>query len=170
MFNIDIAFKHNDIDFKFQANIARGKPHTFEVGEQMLADKLFWVLCGLDKNYTGTIEGEGISFAASSFNNVLALGDKTMYIRGSAERNIYKALRVRAKRKLAKERTEQVIKLYNLERLAKFNIKLLEDDELLTVSLARAHFRKIRLVIFKNLNNIEIDLSKFKTEYIITIC
>ena len=170
MLKIDIAFRLNDIDFTFKADVKRGEVYTFNAGEPILADKLFWVLCGLDKNYKGTIEGEGICFNASTFNNVLALGDRTMFIRGSVERNIYKALRVRAGRKTALQRTQEVIGLYNLQKLAKLNIKLLEDEELLTVALARAHFRKIGLLVYKKLgNNAEFDFTKFADSYILVI-
>ena len=118
MLAIDIKFKLKDMDFEFKADVKRGVPYKFEVGERILGDKLFWVLCGLDRAYTGTIEGEGICFNASSWNNVLALGDRSMFIRGTVRRNIYKALRTRVNRKTAKSRTEEVIKLYNLEVLA----------------------------------------------------
>lgn len=169
MLTIDISFKLNDIDFNFKTEVKRGEVYTFNAGEPILADKLFWVLCGLDKNYEGEVKGEGICFNPSTFNNVLALGDKTMFIRGSVERNIYKALRVRAKPKIAKVRTQEVIELYKLKKLAKLNIKLLEDGELMTVALARAHFRQIGLVVLKKLQDTQIDFTKFGDAYIIII-
>jgi len=166
MLLIDIAFRFKDLDFTFSATVRRGEVHDFATGEPALADKLFWVLCGLDQDYTGKIDGEGICFNASSWNNVLALGDRSMFIRGSVRRNIYKALRIRADKKTARARTEEVIKLYNLERIAGFNINLLEDNELTTVAMARAHYRKIGLVVCKN---VEIDLTRFKDAYIIKV-
>jgi ABC-type nitrate/sulfonate/bicarbonate transport system ATPase subunit len=157
--------------FDFTDLVERGKPYTYNVGERALADKLFWVLCGLDAGYTGTISGDGLCFNRSSFNNVLALGDRTMFIRGSVRRNIYKALRLRTDKKTAMARTDEVIGLYNLRKLETFNVKLLTGEELITVALARAHFRKIGLVVFNKVStNVEIDLQKFSDAYIITIC
>ena len=181
MLLIDIAFKHREIDFKFNAIVQRTKPesdleankqriHTFTIGEPALADKLFWVLCGLDKNFTGTINGEGICFNSSSFNNVLAIGDRSMFVHGTIERNIYKALRTRTDKKTAKQRTQEVLRLYDIERLAKLKPIHLEDDELVTVAFARAHFRKIGLVVYKKMSQTtEIDLRKFNDAYIIVI-
>jgi len=165
---IDINFKFKDLDFNFSATVKRGETYTFNVGEVALADKLFWVLAGLDKGYTGKIDGEGICYSASSWNNVLALGDRSMFIRGSVKKNIYKALRIRANKKTARERTQEVLTLYGLKKFEKFNINLLEDDELIIVALARAHYRKIGLVVYKKINA-KIDLSKFNDAYIIEI-
>jgi ABC-type lipopolysaccharide export system ATPase subunit len=180
MLKIDISFKFKDLDFSFKADINRGEPYIFEVGERALADKLFWVLCGLDKGYTGTIQGEGVCFNASTWNNVLALGDRTMFLRGSVQRNIYKALRVRSNRKISLERTEEVIKLYNLEHLRKMSISLLEDDEIFAVSLARVHYRKIALIVYNSpLCNVGVTecvggfknlLPKYKDAYIVKVC
>jgi len=164
-----MSFKFKDLDMEFKAEVERGKPHTFTVGEPALADKLFWVICGLDHGYTGTIKGEGVSFGPTAWNNVLALGDSTMFVRGSVRKNIYKALRIRSDRKTAKERTEEVIEKYGLQVLAGLKVKLLSDDELMTVSLARAHFRKIALVICKKTDGKEIDLQKFRDAYIIYV-
>ena len=170
MLEIDIKIKHNNMEFPFKASVKRGEIFTFAVGEEIMRDKLFWALCGINKDYTGEIKGEGICFNSSTFNNVLAIGDRSMFIRGSVTRNIYKALRVRADKQTAKSRTDEVIKLYGLERLSKLNVKLLDDNELLTVALARAHFRKIGLVVFKKLEEHgEIDLSKFSDAYIIKV-
>jgi len=171
MLAIDIKFKLKDMDFEFKADVKRGVPYKFEVGERILGDKLFWVLCGLDRGYEGKIEGEGLSFNASSFNNILALGDRSMFVRGNVRRNIYKALRVRAHRKIAKARTEEVIKLYHLERIESFKTDLLDDKELLNVALARAHYRKIGLVVFnKAAAPVEIELTKFSDAYIVIVC
>ena len=170
MLVIDISFKLRDLDFVFKANTKRGEVYTFEIGEPILADKLFWVLCGLDPFYKGSIEGEGVCFNMSTWNNVLALGDTSMFVRGTVRRNIYKAIRVRCDKQTAKTRTEEVIALYGLEVLAGLKVKLLSPEELLNVSLARAHYRDIALVLFKNLGaKHEIDLSKFKDAYIIKI-
>ena len=169
MLNIDIKFKFRDLDFEFTAQVKRGEPYTFNVGEQSLADKLFWVLCGLDAKYEGKIEGEGICFNASTWNNVLALGDTTMFISGTIRRNIYKAIRVRNDRKTAKQLTEEVIKLYGLEVLAGLKVHYLSDEELLRVSIARAHFRKIGLVIIKERDGYNIDCTKWPDAYIIKI-
>ena len=170
MLNIDIKIKHLDIEFPFKANIKRGEVFEFPVGEPILRDKLFWILCGLKSDFEGEIKGEGICFNASVFNNVLALGDRSMFIRGDVTRNIYKALRVRADRKTAKARTQEVIGLYDLEKLAKLKIDYLEDDELLVVSLARAHYRQIGLVVWKKVDETaKIDLSKFKESYILVV-
>ena len=173
MLKIDLNIKNDDIKIPFKFEVEIGKPHFVETGEPILRDKLFWALCGLDQNnrdVSGTIDGEGICFNASTFNNVLALGDRGMFIRGSVRRNIYKALRTRSNRKIAKQRTDEVINLYKLENLAKMNVKLLEDDELLTVSLARAHYRKIALVIAKLGQDFDENrLSKFSKAYIIVL-
>jgi len=166
LLSIDITFTFKDTEFSFKAEIELNKPYTFEIGETALTDKLFWVLVGLDKSYKGKINGEGICFNPSSWNNVLALGDKTMFVRGSVYKNIYKALRVRANKKAALERTEQVIDHYDLRHLSKLNIKLLTQEELLRVAVARAHFRKIALIVAKEC---EIDFSKWKDSYIIKI-
>ena len=164
MLTIDIKFKLREIDFEFKAQIKRGESHTFKVDEESLADKLFWILCGLDTKYEGKIEGEGVSWGASTWNNVLALGDTSMFISGTARRNIYKAIRVRADRKTAKQRTEEVIRLYGLEVLAGLKTKYLSDEELLRVAIARAHFRKIGLVIVKGKDFCEIDCSTHNEE------
>jgi len=170
MLNIDISFKLNDIDFAFNTQVKRGDVYTFEVGEPILADKLLWVLTGLDKGYSGKIEGEGVCWNASSWNNVLALGDPTMFVRGSVRRNIYKALRVRADKKTAMARTEEIIEKYGLQVLAGLNVKLLSDEELLRVAVARADYRKIALVVWKKSADAgEIDLSKWADAYILTI-
>ena len=175
MLTINLAFKFRNLDFKFEATVRRGEVHNFEkqypdLFEPALRDKLFWVLCGLDRGYTGKIEGEGLCFNASSFNNVLAIGDRSMFVRGSVRRNIYKALRLRADRKTAQKRTDEVIELYNLKKLENLNVKLLEDGELVTVALARAHFRRIGLVIYKGaLEYVEILLQKYKDAYIIVV-
>ena len=170
MLFIDIKFTLKDLEYPFSASVRRGEVHTFDVGEASLADKLFWVLCGLDPIYSGKIDGEGLCFNASSWNNILALGDRSMFIRGSVRRNIYKALRIRANKETARQRTEEVIKLYGLEKLSKFKISLLDDEELINVAQARAHYRKIGLVVFKKLSlNAEIDLAKFRDSYIIVI-
>ena len=169
MLSIDIKFKLREIDFEFKTVVQRGEPYTFNVGEESLADKLFWVLCGLDGKYEGKIEGEGVCFNASTWNNVLALGDVTMFIRGTIRRNIYKALRVRADRKTAKQRTEEVIKLYGLEVLAGLRTKYLSDEELLRVAIARAHFRKIAFVVVKDKESYQIDCTKWPDAYIIKI-
>jgi ABC-type taurine transport system ATPase subunit len=166
-FRIDIKFRFKDLDFEFKADTELGKPYNFDIGEPVLADKLFGVLAGLDLDFSGTINGNGVCFNASERNNVLALGDNSMFIKGSVRKNIYKTLRIRTDRKTAKQRTEEVIRLYNLENSADLNINRLNGDELLKVSLARAHFREVRLVIIKNYP--AIDLSKWRQAYIITI-
>jgi len=166
---INIKFKFKDLDLEFKADIERNKPYTFEIGEEMLSDKLFWILVGLDKNYEGEITGEGVCLNASSWNNVLALGDKGMFIRGTVYKNIYKALRVRSKRAEAKNRALEVIKLYNLELLSSIKIHLLTDEELLRVATARAHYRKIALVVAKSKEIGKIDFTKWQDSYIIKI-
>lgn len=173
MLSINISFNHNGLDFTFNDEIEQGKPHTFKVGEQSLADKLFWVLVGLDKDYKGSIDGDGICFNASTWNNVLALGDNSMFLpRSTIRHNIYKALRVRADRKAAKVRTEEIIELYNLHVLAGLKPHYLTDEELTNVALARAHYREIRLVVIKG-NDAEqvtkIALQKWPEAYIIEV-
>jgi len=169
MLTIDIKFKLREIDFEFKAEVKPGETHTFNVGEESLADKLFWVLCGLDRKYEGKVEGEGVCFNASTWNNVLALGDVTMFIGGTIRRNIYKALRVRANRKTAKQRTEEVIRLYDLQVLAGLKTKHLSDEELLHVAIARAHFRKIALVVVKDKKSYNIDYTKWPDAYILRV-
>ena len=76
---------------------------------------------------------------------------------------------MRAKREEAKQRTEEIIEKYDMQVLAGLNVKLLSDQERLAVAIARAHFRKIGFVVIKNLEKLEIDLSKWTDAYIVQI-
>jgi len=167
LLSIDIKFTIEDTEFPFEAEIKPGNQHTFTVGDPAVMDKLFWVLVGLDKNYQGEIRGEGICFKASSWNNVLALGDRSMFISGTVYKNIYKAMRVRANRTTSRQRTEEVIEKYDLQLLSKMNIKLLTEEELMRIAVARAHFRKIALVVAKQCETQ--DFTKWPDAYIIKI-
>ena len=148
MIKIDISFNHDNMPFVFTAEVVEGKRHVFEIGERMLADKLFYVLVGLDKNYKGTITGA--DWSQSETNNVLALGDKTMFVNGTVRKNIYKALRTRMKIKQAKQKTEEVINFYKLKPDDQIN-----DDNMLPVAIARAHFREVKLIVANCFNESE---------------
>lgn len=130
-------------DCEFKAEVKCGIPHIFEVGERILADKLFYILTGLSKEYQGSIETDDIDFSHSADNTVLALGDATMFINGTVKKNLHKALKLR--RKDFKEKTIEALETYNLDGNKK--IKHLSDEELLRLSLARAHYRKIDLIV-----------------------
>jgi ABC-type transport system involved in cytochrome bd biosynthesis fused ATPase/permease subunit len=154
MLAINVAFVLNGLSFSFSADIPEGGRHVFAVGERVLADKLFYVLCGLDRDYSGKIScddaaGKRVDFSKSKRNNVLAIGDRTMFISGTVRHNIYRAMRARTARKTARERTEEVIKLYKLGDIAGLPIKnfMHSTDTLLRVALARAHFREASLIV-----------------------
>lgn len=135
MLKIDISFRHNGELFAFKVEIEEGGRHIIEVGERMLADKLFFVLCGLDKEFDGVMKGADWSHTKA--NNILALGDSSMFLKGSVQKNIYKALRTRMKRAEAKQKTQEVINIYNID----------ESSTLMNIALARAHFRDIKLIV-----------------------
>ena len=140
MLSLNISFKHNGEMFTFTANIPLGTKHIFEIGERILADKLFYVLAGLDNDYQGTMTGA--DWSHSKDNNVLALGDKSMFIYGSVHRNIYRALRVRANRKTAKAQTREVVEYYELDADASVT-----GGNMLQVALARSHFRDVKMIV-----------------------
>jgi len=144
---IDVAFKYLGQDFEFKASLNPGQKHVFEIGERGLCDKLFYVLCGLDKDYKGGLEGA--DWSESKTNSVLALGDRTMFVRGTVETNIYKALRSRMGRGEAKQKTQEVIGIYLPELCAGETITkaLVTEFNMLKVALARAHYRDIKLVV-----------------------
>jgi ABC-type iron transport system FetAB ATPase subunit len=165
---------NTDQEFIFNIEIKKGEPYTFEVGEKELADRLFYVLCKLDTNYDGTIgdPDNEIDFSNTPQNNVLALGDRTLFINGTIYRNIYLPLRARHNRAEAKQKTQEIIKTYNLN--PKQKMKTLSDDEILTLALARAHFREPKLVIINRVESYitpetEIDYSRWSDSYIINI-
>ena len=122
MLKIDISFKHCDDIYNFKANIKKGIKHTFEIGERMLADKLFYVLCGLEGN---------IDYGIDLKNDILALGDASMFLK-TPQKSIYKALRTRHKD--AKQKTQEMLDLYKPEMQ-------------LEIALARAHFRDFKLLV-----------------------
>ena len=132
MLVVNLSFKHLGEQYSFNLQLKCGEVHKFEVGERMLADKLFWCLCGLDGDcqYKINVSGQNISFK----NDILALGDGTMFLDRSVDKNVYKALRVRHKRKEARQKTSEVMKIYELESA-------------LDVAIARAHFRNFKLLI-----------------------
>ena len=157
MFSLDLSFKFKDVDFSFKAECEKGKPHIFEAGEEALADRLFaeLIFSGLEPN-------------------ILALGDKTMFIRGSVSRNIYKALRFRSNKKTARSQLETALDEYSLRDIAQRNIKQLSDEQLFAVALARSHFRTADLLVVKKIGGYikketKINFEKWPDAYIIEI-
>ena len=154
--NVDVIIKHHDLEIPIKFELEKNKPHVIDVGEEQFADRLFAVLCGL----------EDIKFS----DDVLGLGDKTMFVNGTIYKNIYKVLRIRFPRKESKEKTEQVIELYKLD--GKKKIKSLSDSELYEVALARSYYRQPELVVInKNgyLSDVEIDVSRWDDCYVVCI-
>lgn len=148
----NFTINHDDLEIPFSGELVKGRPHTIEIGEPILADLVFeqfFSLC----------------------DNVLALGDSTMFLRGlSVRHNIYKVLRFRNNRKTAKKKTTEALKIYKLN--PKTKIKHLSPAELLNVALARAHFRKPELVVVKKygyLADIDVDLSRWGDVFIVVI-
>ncbi|MCL2850983.1 MAG: hypothetical protein FWE01_01305 [Firmicutes bacterium] len=195
MLKINLKIVHQGIPFIFSAEIEQGKPHTFEIGEEQLADKLFFLLSGLKPlppqqsllqtmryQHPDIVVPKGIdeisdsldivNFSRSSLNNVLAIGDPTMFLsKGtSVYKNVYTVLRARDTKVDAKQKTDEVIKHYQLDPKSK--LKNLSDNQLLALSLARSHFRVPKFIIVNKLyflKNLEINFDKWKDSYVVVI-
>ena len=127
MLKINLSFNHLGEVYTFDLELKKGEIHKFEIGERMLADKLFWCLCGVDRDCEYNVD-------IDLKKDILALGDGTMFLAGSVQKNVYKALRIRHKRKDAKRKLAEILGMYDL-------------DEALDVAIARAHFRDFRVLI-----------------------
>lgn len=176
MLKIDISFKIKELTFTFNEDIAMGSVFKFDVGVDYIAAKLFDVLTGLDDDYNGMIvdTDEVVNRSHSALNNVLALGNRTMFVRGSVRRNIYKALRARNKRAQAKVLTEELITTRGLLDIADTAVKSLSNADLLRVAVSRAHFRDVRLIVVNRCETYiaktdEIQLPNSAVAYIIDI-
>jgi len=156
MFNLGVTIYHNGEKFSFSADIKRGEIFSFDIGEKVLADKLFYCLVGLEKcenfeEYKKCCEEVGVNLGFNKGSNILALGDNSMFLNSSVYKNIYRVIRVRSGRKRAKEMTKEILELYGLE--GRENICLNKGDKesgkeiLLKTAVARSCFRDIRLVI-----------------------
>ncbi|MCL2846414.1 MAG: hypothetical protein FWE38_01865 [Firmicutes bacterium] len=158
MMNIKLSFTHMGTPFDFDIVLEAGVPYRLEIGEAMLCTRVFECLVGLDKN---CVYEHGFDVSRSPSNNVLALGDKTMFIRGDAYRNVYKALRTRFKRKVAKQHAGRIIAEYN-------------PQTPLEVALARASMRDVKLVVVNRVSGYigeddVIAFTKFNEAYIIEV-
>ena len=170
--SVDIEFNFRGDTYTFKKHVIKGEVATIEIGEEALSDKLFNVLCGLDKDYIGEIRDSEklLNQTASRHNNVLALGARTMHYSGSVGRNVFRTLRLRSDKKTAKAQTAQVLEMYNLD--PRKRVKGLCPSEFWDFSCARCNYREVRLVVINKcgfLCNLKVDLTKWKECYIIQI-
>jgi len=133
--------------------LERGVVHTIEIGEEQLAQSLFERFWDLT-------------------DEVLALGDTTMFLRGrSVRHNIYKVLRLRTNRADAKQKTDEVISMFGLN--PKTKVKKLSEGELLSLALARSYFRTPELVVIKKfggyLERLDVDTKKWSESFVVVI-
>jgi len=199
MLKVNLEVEHHGTLFTFTAEVQKGIPHTFEIGETQLADKLFHTLCGLTKSknpqenpektpkeitkkYPPPIKtlalidtDNQLNLSKSPENNILALGDPTMFLAPSSsiKKNIYRALRSRHSRPDSKQKTSELLSTYFPNTSPKTKLKTLDSNQLLTLSLARSHYRTPKLIIINKLHflkSLEINLSLWKNCYILTIC
>jgi len=154
-------------DCEFTATVERGVPHIFEVGEPILADKLFYALIGLNKDFEGGVEAGDVNFSRTPANTVLALGDKSMFLKGIVKRNLHKALKLRHRD--YKEKAQEVSGKFELDPSTK--IKNLSPKELLNLALARAHFRKVDLVVINRCETYlsDLEIPEFESTYTLVI-
>ena len=198
MLELALTIEHLGTDFKFNANIEQGKPHTFQVGEEQLGDKLFYALCGVEplppqkellevlrykheqpkisNKLMGIIDTlDQVDFSHTPSNNVLALGCQNMFLspRTTVEKNIYQVLRARYSRQESKQKAQEILEHYSTKGLfAKQKLRNLTFEQLYKLSLARAYFREPKLVVINKLHflkQLEIDYTQWKDCYLIII-
>jgi len=194
MLKLNMTIMHQGISFNFETEVQKDTPHTFEVGEEQLGDKLFYILCGVETPPTPqsflettrvlptkfkhpcTIADivdtlEQVDRSPSESNNVLALGDPGMFVKGTVQKNIYAAIRARFSKEKAKEMTlETLSKFSTLDPKAK--LKTLTNEQLYILAQARSSHRTPKLIVINKLHflkEIEIDHTQWQDAYIVVV-
>ena len=147
-----------------------GVPHRLNINEPILADRIFALLCGLSNDGEVSFEPNVVNYSSSVANNVLALGDSSMFVRGSVKKNLRKALRARIHDKAqVNKKIQELCHAYNLSPSDKVT-----DSNKLAVALARSSIREPKLVVIKRIGgyvnvDTEIDYSRWTGAYVIEI-
>ena len=164
--NINLKFKFRGAEYTFQKEVVTGEVATFEIGEESLADKLFAILSGLDNGFCeGVWEGtphKEINFMQSKYNNVLALGEGSMFGRGDIKKNLYRAYRLRADKVVAAAQLAAQGEIPQVKAILDLKPKNLDSAQMLDFALARAYHRNVKLVVMNCVTGYLCDLTTEK--------
>lgn len=145
-----------------------GKCHTIMGVNGCGKTTLLKLIAGLDKNYSGEIFYNNFKLTRDKYKDITYVGQKSYLLKGTVIKNIEYPLKLRGcSKEIIREKTNEYIKLFQLEEIQRQCTSTLSSGEGQRLALARALvFNPKLLILDEAMANINEDFV-FKIENIL---